>query len=71
MEGVVPILIWFLGISPKIIKKRNDTLKVKKLMKGIITTEKAIEKENVTRRIRARRRTKALLTSQRFLTLLC
>jgi len=69
MEGVVPILIW--ELSPKIIKKRNDTLKVKKLMKGIISMEKGIEKENVTRRIRARRRTKALLTSQRFLTLLC
>jgi hypothetical protein len=64
MEGVVPILIW--ELSPKIIKKRNDTLKIKKLMEGIITMEKGIEKENVTRR-----RTKALLTSQRFLTLLC
>jgi hypothetical protein len=32
-------------------------------MKGIITMEKGIEKENVTTRIRARRRRKALLTS--------
>jgi hypothetical protein len=32
-------------------------------MKGIITMEKGIEKENVKRRIQARRSTKALLTS--------